>query len=94
MPYAQNIAFTSLIKISGRLREFNFRRRSETLYDVDTNDERGDRYFFNVEKLNEQWSLRNSSSPTWLTQNELLITPAIIKQEQEISNSVIVSKKE
>lgn len=85
MPYLKNIAFTALIKINGRLREFNFRRRHELLYDGDTNDERGERYFFNAQKVNDQWTLTGSVLPSWIILHQIPITEAIVKQEQEIS---------
>ncbi len=60
MPFPKNIAYTSLIKINGRLREFNFRKRGESQYDVDTNDERGNRYFFKMIKQEESWKISDA----------------------------------
>jgi hypothetical protein len=82
MSVTKNIAFTLLIKINGRLREFNFRKRGETYYDGDTNDERGTRYFFKLEKDNENRKLTGPALPSWLTESESLINEAIITQEQ------------
>jgi len=84
MPYLKNIAFTSLIKVNGRLREFNFRKRSESLYDGDTNDERGERYFFKIEKVNDEWTLSGMQVPSWLSQQEEAIGRAVQQQEEEI----------
>ena len=81
MPFTRNIAFTSLIKINGRLREFNFRKRGDRFYDVDTNDERGDRYFFKIEKREDEWKISEAGLPDWLTGNESLIATAIAKEE-------------
>jgi hypothetical protein len=86
MPYTRNIAFTSLIKVNGRLREFNFRKRSESLYDGDTNDERGERYFFKVENVDHQWTLIGTNMPSWLTENELAIKQEISKQDEATVN--------
>lgn len=82
MPFTKNIAFTLLIKINGRLREFNFRKRGEIFYDADTNDERGNRYFFKMVKQEEGWKLTGDGLPRWLAENEALIHAAIIKKEQ------------
>lgn len=94
MPYLKNVAFTSLIKINGRLREFNFRKRSEALYDGDTNDERGDRYFFKVELENQNWRVISSGLPFWLTEYEAAIIEAVQKQEPQTSRiATAVAKK-
>jgi hypothetical protein len=83
MTFTKNIAFTLLIKINGRLHEFNFRKRGEIFYDADTNDERGNRYFFKMVKQEEGWKLTSDELPRWLTDNEALIQAALIKKEQE-----------
>jgi hypothetical protein len=77
----KNIAFTALIKINGRLHEFNFRKRGETYYDVDTNDERGQRLFIKVEKQEEAWKLIDRNLPGWLLNSEVLIDDAIKNEE-------------
>jgi hypothetical protein len=78
----KNIAFTLLIKINGRLREYNFRKRGETFYDVDTNDERGNRYYFKMVKQEEGWKLGGDHLPGWLKENELLIHESILNKEK------------
>ena len=85
MDFRKNIAFTSLIKINGRLCEFNFRKRGTSYYDVDTHDDRGNRHFFKMEKLEGSWTINNNGVPDWLLKNETLINAAIEKEEQEIS---------
>jgi hypothetical protein len=85
MDFRKNIAFTSLIKINGRLCEFNFRKRGTSYYDVDTHDDRGNRHFFKMEKLEDSWTINNNAVPDWLLKNETLINAAIEKEEQEIS---------
>ncbi|MEP7374585.1 MAG: hypothetical protein ABI675_14420 [Chitinophagaceae bacterium] len=82
MPFTKNIAFTRLIKINGRLREFNFRKRGEIFYDLDTNDERGNRLFFKMEKQESNWKASGTELPVWLSDNEALISDAIVKEEQ------------
>lgn len=82
MPFTRNIAFTSLIKINGRLREFNFRKRGDIFYDADTSDERGNRYFFKMEKVKEDWKMNGTQLPAWLVEGESLINAAIAKEEQ------------
>ena len=62
MTYITNIAFTELIKVNGRLREFNFRKRSETIYDVDTSDEGGNRYIFRLVK-DDDWHIESKELP-------------------------------
>ena len=81
MSLPRNIAFTSLIKINGRLREFNFRKRADLRYDVDTNDERGNRYFFKMLKQEDGWKITDAGLPNWLMESEALIAGAIEKEE-------------
>lgn len=73
----RNIAFTKLIKINGRLREFNFRKRPAGYYDVDTNDERGNRFFFKLEQQEGEWAIPSGELPTWLIHNKPSIVEAV-----------------
>jgi len=73
------VHFTRLIKINGRLREFNYRKNNNAgsyVFDVDTADDRGNRLFFRLLKENNEWELTSKMSmPEWVTDNqELLIT--------------------
>ncbi|MGJ7032405.1 hypothetical protein [Niabella hirudinis] len=73
------VHFTRLIKINGRLREFNYRKNNNAgnyVFDVDTADDRGNRLFFRLIKENNEWELTSKMSiPEWVTDNqELLIT--------------------
>jgi len=77
---ATNIAFTLLIKIKGRQREFNFRKRSDSNYDTDTNDELGNRYIFRMEKSEGAWKINGRLLPDWLMESEALISEALDKQ--------------
>ncbi len=79
MNTATNIVFTLLIKISGRQREFNFRKRPDSNYDTDTNDEHGNRYIFRMEKTNDTWKIVGKSLPPWLLESEGLIHESLRK---------------
>lgn len=81
MNTATNIAFTLLIKINGRQKEFNFRKRQDDNYDTDTNDEYGNRYIFRMIKTEEGWKISGKSLPTWLTDNEQLVHDALEKNK-------------
>jgi len=82
MSNTKNIAYTLLIKINGKLREFNFRKRGQSFYDVDTNDERGNRCYFKMIKQDEGWKLGGDHLPGWLKENELLIHESILNKEK------------
>ena len=84
MPVIKNIAFTLLIKINGRQREFNFRKRSEFWYDGDTNNDRGDRVFFKLEKDAENWKLSGNDLPNWMTNNESSISESVTREEKAL----------
>ena len=77
---ATNIAFTLLIKINGRQREFNFRKRSDGNFDTDTNDDHGNRYTFRMEEVNDAWKINGKLLPPWLMESEVLINDALNKQ--------------
>lgn len=79
---ATNIAFTLLIKINGRLREFNFRKRSDVNYDTDTNDDYTNRYFFKMEKVEGAWKIVGKELPKWLLESETLIGEALENHKQ------------
>ena len=73
------VHFTRLIKINGRLREFNYRKNNNAgsyVFDVDTADDRGKRLFFRLAKEDNDWQLTSKLPvPEWVTDNrELLIT--------------------
>ena len=77
MAIATNITFTILIKVNGRLREFNFRKRKDLFYDTDTNDERDNRYTFRMIRENDQWKITGSEIPDWIIKNEALIAHSL-----------------
>ena len=76
---ATNIAFTLLIKINGRQREFNFRKRPDANYDTDTTDDHGNRYVFRMEKTDGTWKINGKMLPPWLMESEGIINEALEK---------------
>lgn len=68
------IHFTRLVKISGRLREFNYRKNNmagEYVFDVDTADDRGNRVFCRLTKAEDKWSLTSKQDlPAWINDNK------------------------
>ncbi len=68
------IHFTRLVKISGRLREFNYRKNNmagDYVFDVDTADDRGNRIFCRLTKEAEKWLLTSKQAlPGWITDNQ------------------------
>lgn len=69
------IHFSRLIKISGRLREFNFRKNNNAgnyVFDADTADERGNRLFFRLNRdEHNEWELTSSQVlPEWITAHQ------------------------
>lgn len=73
-----NHQFTVLIKVSGRLREFNYRQRSPQLFDGDTSDEYSRRYYFRIRQDGEEWQLESTSLPEdFLTEKQAIIDAAV-----------------
>lgn len=78
----RNIHFTLLIKIGGRLREFNFRRRNPDLYDGDTSDERGTRFQFKFIRQDGSFEFENTAGlPSWIADNKKAIGTAVEAEE-------------
>jgi hypothetical protein len=76
-----NIAFTLIIKINGRLKEFNFRKRSDKLYDANTNDEYSIRYYFQLLKEEKDgWQISGHSLPAWIQNSQHIISEALESQ--------------
>jgi len=69
--------FTLVIPIDKRKREFNFRRRSEFLFDVNTTKENGERHYFTFLQKNGQWGFSDALVPHWLTAYESDIAKAL-----------------
>jgi hypothetical protein len=73
--FTKVVHFTRLIKVGGRLREFNFRKHKQhedDVFSVDTGDDRGNRILFNMTKGDSgNWSIvKNQPLPIWITENE------------------------
>ena len=71
--FIKNIQFTKLIKVEGKLKEFNFRKpngKQEGLFTVDVIDERGNRIIFNMEKSDAHWKIITTDLPAWITDSE------------------------
>jgi len=81
--FIKNIQFTKLIKVDGRLKEFNFRKpngRKEGLFTVDVIDDRGNRIIFNMENTDEHWKIIPGELPVWVTSAESTLED-IIEEE-------------
>lgn len=71
--FIRNIQFTRLIKVEGRLREFNFRRINnghEELFTVDVSDDRGNRLMFRMKKEAGEWKIIPQPLPEWVMDHE------------------------
>jgi len=71
--FTKNIQFTRLLKVDGRLREFNFRKLggpNEGIFTVDTVDDRGNRIMFRMKKEEEVWKILPIVLPAWILENE------------------------
>ncbi|HMK03777.1 MAG TPA: hypothetical protein VK489_06280 [Ferruginibacter sp.] len=73
LKFIRNIQFTKLIKVDGKLKEFNFRKpngKQEGLFTVDVIDERGGRIIFNMEKTEDSWKITKRELPEWVLKTE------------------------
>ncbi len=71
--FIKNIQFTKLLKVEGRLREFNFRKlggQNEGMFTVDTVDDRGNRILFRMNKEDQSWKIMEQPLPHWIWENE------------------------
>jgi hypothetical protein len=67
------VQLTKLVKAEGFLREFNFRKKvveGKTIFNVDVTDDRANRIFFEMEKLDDVWKLHQQQLPSWITKSE------------------------
>lgn len=79
-----NIAYTRLLKIRGRLREFNFRKQPnlDGTYHVDCTDERGLRFMFLMHRIADgSWQVASPGLPAWIREAEGVIAAAIADEE-------------
>lgn len=80
------VQFSILIKVDERLREFNFRKINNTAEDtlnVNVCNERGERIFFKMKKMENGWEFSPSNLPIWIDQNRKFIGQAV---EDELLN--------
>ena len=78
--FVRMVQFTRLVKVEGRLREFNFRKLKspeEESFNVNVSNERGDRFFFNMQKKDNSWRIEPGELPKWILQNETNLNEAI-----------------
>jgi hypothetical protein len=82
----KNIHFTKLVKVNGRLKEFNFRKlggHNEGLFTVDVSDDRGNRILFRMQKEQEAWKILPQQLPNWVMDKETTFHDLI---EEELRN--------
>ncbi|WEK38172.1 MAG: hypothetical protein P0Y53_11760 [Candidatus Pseudobacter hemicellulosilyticus] len=71
--FVKNIQFTKLLKVEGRLREFNFRKlggENEGIFTVDVVDDRGNRILFRLKQESDGWKIMEQPLPNWIWENE------------------------
>ena len=84
MAVLKNVQFSKLIKAEGRLREFNFRKSNGIagpVYHVDVSDDRGNRYYINLQLQDNMWTVQENNLPAWIQEAVSQFHPAIIEQE-------------
>lgn len=81
--FIKNIQFTKLIKVDGKLKEFNFRKsngRQEGSFSVDVIDDRGNRIIFSMENSGGKWKIVPSEMPDWIHSSEALLEEIIYEE--------------
>jgi hypothetical protein len=84
--FKKNIQFTRHVKVSGRVREFNFRKIpgiQDELFHVDVSDERSNRIMFKMKKIEGQWKIVDQQLPQWVLEGETKLHELI---EEELNN--------
>jgi hypothetical protein len=88
MLFTKNVQFTKLVKADGNLREFNFRKHSDSeggiLFSVDVCDLRNNRIIFKMQHKETSWRIVNSPLPEWVLTNEHILNELI---EEELRNA-------
>jgi len=85
----KNIHFTKLVKVNGRLKEFNFRKLggpNEGQFTVDVSDDRGNRILFRMQKEQDSWKILEQPPqqlPNWVMDKENTFHDLI---EEELRN--------
>jgi hypothetical protein len=87
MLFTKNIQFSRLVKADGAMREFNFRRHSDSqgsmLFSVDVCDLRNNRIFFKMAQSEKTWKIIQTALPDWVTKNEQVFNELI---QEELRN--------
>ena len=84
MQIVKNVQFTKLLKVSGYLKEFNFRKSNIGVsgrFSVDTIDERGNRIMFDMEMDENNWVINDKANlPQWILEQEKFLNEAILEK--------------
>ena len=78
--FIKNVHFTKLVRVEGRLREFNFRKMGGPAEEKFSVDLRGNRIMFFMKKEEDNWKINSSLVPAWVTQSEANLNE-MIKEE-------------
>lgn len=73
LTFVRNIQFTKLVKIDGRLKEFNFRKpnfNERSNFSVDTIDQYGERIIFQMKHTDATWKIITDGLPRWILDQE------------------------
>lgn len=88
MLFTKNVQFSRLVRADGTLREFNFRKHSDSqggvLFSVDVCDLRNNRIAFKMQQKDMAWKIVQSALPEWVTKNEQILNELI---EEELKNA-------
>lgn len=86
--FVKIIHFTKLVKINGRLREFNYKKNNtagDYVFDIDSADERGNRVFFRLYKNENEWAITSKHPlPDWIEAHKEAIISGL--EEGVLSN--------
>jgi len=85
LEFIRNIQFSKLIKVNGRLKEFNFRKPNskESPFTVDVIDDRANRIIFHMQKTDDNWKILPQALPAWIQDNENIFAE-IIDEELKV----------
>ena len=74
--FTRNVQFTRLLKVKGRLKEFNFRKANASIkcrFTIDVLDDEGplgSRIIFYMENNDEKWKFISKDIPDWVLEKE------------------------
>ncbi|MEO6668462.1 MAG: hypothetical protein ABIN36_03230 [Ferruginibacter sp.] len=84
--FNRNIQFTKLLKINGRLKEFNFRKANPSIkgnFTIDVLDDEGPmgtRIIFYMENKDDRWQIISKELPGWVLAKENELNDFIIEE--------------